>query len=733
MLKRYLIGCVQRLIPFFVCTLMGFLLLHPLVVDAQSPVVEQQDTKEQSMPGAGRTVKMARATWDTGWFQAEIFKQLLESLGYTVDGPRTRNNPDFYHAVAEGEMDLWVNGWFPSHDVFVEPVKDQVEILGFEVKGGALQGYMVDKKSAEALSITTLADFTRPEVVEAFDFDNNGKADLIGCNRGWGCELIIEHHLDAYELRATVEHIQADYSSLIGSTIKQYNKAHRPIFFYNWTPNWTMGVLTPAEDVVWVGVPFPSLPGTQSAFEEQVTIKGVPGCVADPSSSEDACALGFPPNDIQAVGNKAFLQANPAVRSLLESVVIPLEDISAQNALLFEGEDDNHDIRRHAKTWIANHRALVDQWLEDAQAAHVASGQQTLTPSTPTAEDTSPVERPILHVATKAFEPFVIYDLKTRQYTGFSIELWEKLAEEIKVEYSLYGVNSVAKLLDEVERGAADIATAGIGITSQREQYLNFSHPYFESGLQIMVADKDNGLWDNSLTLLFSVIFSRPMFNILLFLFITLLISAHIIWFFEKDQNPEFPQPYKKGIWESFWWSAVTVTTVGYGDKTPKSLVGRLFGLVWMFVGLFVLGYFTAGVAATFAVQEVEGHITNPDDLFGKQVATIERSTAAEYLERQGIRHQTFEHEEVAYKALIAGQVDAMVYDAPVLQHYASHEGSGQVKVVGVVFQAQNYGITLPVDSPYREDINLALLRLMERGEYQELYHKWFGGEEFSQ
>ena len=78
-------------------------------------------------------------------------------------------------------------------------------------------------------------------------------------------------------------------------------------------------------------------------------------------------------------------------------------------------------------------------------------------------------------------------------------------------------------------------------------------------------------------------------------------------------------------------------------------------------------------------------------------------------------------------------QVDAVVYDAPVLQHYASHEGSGQVKVVGVVFQAQNYGITLPVGSPYREDINLALLRLMERGEYQELYSKWFGGEEVSQ
>ena len=730
MLKQYLIGSGLRFITFFVCTLMGLLLLRLPVVHAQTPVVaEQEDTKEQPMPGAGRTIKMARATWDTGWFQAEIFKQLLESLGYTVDGPRTRNNRDFYQAVAEGEIDLWINAWFPLHDTFVAPVRDQVEIVGFQVKGGALQGYMVDKKSADSLSITSLADFTRPEVVEAFDFNDNGKADLIGCNRGWACERVIEYHLDVYGLRTTVEQIKGDYSPLMADTVRQYNELNSSIFFYNWTPNWTNGVLRPAEDVVWIGVPYPSLPPEQSAFEDQTTIKGVVGCVADP------CPLGFPPNDIRAVGNKAFFDANPAVRNLLESVVIPLTDISAQNALIFKGEDDNHDIRRHAQAWIENNQTFVNRWLEDAQAAYVVSGQldQGVTPSAPAAEEIPPVEQPVLRVAIKTFEPFVIYDVKTRQYTGFSIELWEKLAAEMGVEYNLYGVNSIAKLLDEVQRAAADIATAGIGITSQREQYLNFSHPYFQSGLQIMVADKDNGLWDDSLALPFSVIFSRPMFNTLLFLFISLLISAHIIWFFEKDENPEFPQSYKKGIWESFWWSAVTVTTVGYGDKTPKGIVGRVFGLVWMFVGLFVLGYFTAGVAATFAVQEVVGHITGPDDLFGKQVATIKRSTAAEYLAQQGIRHQTFEHEEGAYNALIAGEVDAVVYDAPVLQHYALDEGLGQVKVVGLVFQAQNYGMALPVDSPYREALNLALLRLIERGEYQELYSKWFGGEEFSQ
>lgn len=623
-------------------------------------------------------------------------------------------------------MDLWVNGWFPGNDSYIASARDKVEVVGFEVKGGALQGYMVDKKTADSLSITSLADFTKPSVVKAFDSDGNGKAELIGCNPNWLCAEVIEHHLEVYGLSDTVEQIQGDYSPLMAETVANY-KTGQPILFYTWTPNWTVGVLSPGQDVIWIGVPFASLPSELSAFEDQTTVQGITGCVSDP------CPLGFAPSDIRAVANKAFLDANPAVRSILASVSIPRADISAQNALMFAGEDDNDDIRHHAEVWIENHQALVDQWLEDAMAAHTASGlpdSSETAAATAVSSEAQAAEQPVLQVATKTFEPFVIYDAKSNQYTGFSIELWDKLAAEMGVKYELYGVNSIAKLLDEVERGAADVATAGIGITSQREQYLNFSQPFFESGLQIMIRGTDDGgLWGNSLMPLISAIFSPQLLNALGFLFLALLISAHIIWFLERKHNPGFPESYLNGIWESFWWSAVTVTTVGYGDKTPRSVIGRLFGLFWMFAGLFILAYFTAGIATTFALQEVQGYITGAEDLRGKQVATIKKSTAEEYLTWQGISAKTYDLEEDAYNALIAGEVDALVYDAPALQYYALHEGQGQVKMVGTVFQKQNYGLALHAESPYTEQINLALLRLIERGDYQELYQKWFGRE----
>ncbi len=181
--------------------------------------------------------------------------------------------------------------------------------------------------------------------------------------------------------------------------------------------------------------------------------------------------------------------------------------------------------------------------------------------------------------------------------------------------------------------------------------------------------------------------------------------------------------------WEAFWWAAVTATTVGYGDKTPKEILGRIFGLFWMFAGLFIPAYFTAGVTSTVTLQELQGTINGPEDLANKSVATIARSAAAEYLVRQGIQPVEFASETETYRALENGEVQAVVYDAPVLQHYASHQGQGKVKIVGLIFEELSYGIAFQHESPYRETVNQALLKLVENGTYQEIHNKWFGAD----
>lgn len=311
----------------------------------------------QDRPGEGTTINMAQATWDTGWFHAEIYKQLFEELGYAVEGPTTLDNPPFYQSVAQGDMDLWVNGWFPLHNTYEPIFASGAEIRGAVAKGGALEGYLVDAAAIEEFGITSLEDFKRDEVKAAFDRNGDGKADMVACPPGWGCEINIEHHLDAYGLRDHINPIKAGYAASMADAVAAY-EAGEHILFYTWTPNWTVNQLVPGEDVMWIEVPEVDLP--DMALADAATIEGVAGCVNDP------CMLGFPANDIVPVVNTGFIDANPAVASLLQSVEIPLGDIFAQNAAMNAGDDD---ITAQAAAWIEANRAQVDAWLEEARAA----------------------------------------------------------------------------------------------------------------------------------------------------------------------------------------------------------------------------------------------------------------------------------------------------------------------------------------------------------------------------
>lgn len=668
---------------------------------------------------ASSAINLARPTWDTGWFQAEVYRELLLELGYPVNEPRTLSNDQFYQQAASGDVDLWASGWFPLHNRYLSrtDIAGKVEPVGFEVPGGALQGYLIDRATAERLNIRNLGDLADSDIAAEFDVDGDGRADLIGCNEGWACAEVIDYHLQEYGLNSTVEHLQGDYAPLLETVVTRQRQGE-PVLFYTWTPNWTVDELVPGDAVVWLEVPYPSLPVDQRDLESETVITGVKGCVADP------CTLGFPRNDIRAVANTEFLAANPAVRSLLEQVTIPLDDIAAQNARLVSGEGDETDIRRHAQEWMATHRDLVDDWLTQARAiAEIPAAVPSPEDDTPARADLS--ELGPLRVITQQFEPFVVYE--NQEYSGFSLDIWDAIATELQVDYDLVGVNSIAKLLDEVERGAADVAVAGIGITSQREQSLDFSHPYYESGLQVMVPQEVGEV--GKLVSIVGTVLRSPRLYLGVGVFVLiLLIVAHLLWLFERQHNSEFPQDYLHGIWEAFWWAAVTVTTVGYGDKVPKKFAGRFFGLVWMFSGYFVFAYFTASIATTFTVQELQGNITGLADLPGKRVATIADSAAAEFIESQtNLLFQSYDTLDGLLNALEDQSLDAVVYDSPVLQYFVSHEGQGHYKVVGDIFQALNYGIALQQDSPYREPINAALLTLYETGRYDEIYQAWFG------
>ncbi len=654
-------------------------------------------------------VRLARPTWDTGWFQAEVYRLLLERLGYRVQGPVTMGNTEFYTAAAAGEVDLWASGWFPLHDSFLEEF-DQLEAVGTAVDDGALQGYFVDAATAQAHGIDSLDDLADPGVAALFDHDGNGLADLVGCEVGWRCAQTIDHHLGAYGLSEVVEHVQGDYSPLIAETMARY-RSGRPVLYYTWTPNWTVGEMVPGRDAVWLEVPFPSLPADQAAALDRTAIAGIDGCASDP------CQTGWPPSDIRAVANSEFLDANPSVRALLEQVVIPLEDISAQNTRMVQLGGDPQDIERHAAEWIEANLATVTRWIETADPDAVALDAG---PS----GDVAPAGA--LTVAARALAPFVIYE--NRSYSGFEVELVRLVGANLGLDVEIYAVDTVAKQIDDITRDVAQLGLGGVAVTASREEVVDFSLPVLDSGLTILThAQESRGISDRILSF-FDAIVSSDLPWLLVVFAVAVLIAAHLIWWLERHHNPDFAVPYRRGIWDSFYWSVVTMSTVGYGDKVARGTRGRVLALLWIALGTLVFASFTAAIASSLAVSELRADLSGPSDLPGRRVATVAHTAGETYLPSIGVGPVLADNIEEAYGSLSEGEVDAIVFDAPVLRFHAARVGAGEVVTAGADFQRVQYGFILSENNgQLRERINIALLDLIESGVYSRLHDRWFG------
>ncbi|MCP4408597.1 MAG: transporter substrate-binding domain-containing protein, partial [Gammaproteobacteria bacterium] len=181
-------------------------------------------------------------------------------------------------------------------------------------------------------------------------------------------------------------------------------------------------------------------------------------------------------------------------------------------------------------------------------------------------------------------------------------------------------------------------------------------------------------------------------------------------------------------IWDSFWWALVTVTTVGYGDKTPRTIQGRAFAIIWIIFGYLGFVWFTAIVSSTVTVSRLTSSITGAGSLAGHRVGTVRRSTSAEWLTENvpGAKILLYNVVDKAYEDLIKGEIEAVVYDAPSVLYFSSHKGKSLTQPVGPVFHMEEYGIAIPQGSPLREKINQALLALFEDGTYTQLYQKWF-------
>ena len=330
----------------------------------------------------------------------------------------------------------------------------------------------------------------------------------------------------------------------------------------------------------------------------------------------------------------------------------------------------------------------------------------------------------LLITGTKIAPPFAMKD-KNGHWQGISIELWQEVAQQLGYQYQWKELD-LQGLVNQLSSSQIHVAIAALTINAEREKHFDFSHSYYSTGLSIAVPKTRENAW---ITVI-KAIFSYKMLLVILSLASLLFIVGTLAWYMERRKNPQnfHPSPVK-GIASGMWWAAVTMTTVGYGDMTPKSFGGRMVALFWMFASLLLVSSLIAGVSSALTVAKTLPQISGPADLVKAEIATLKNSTSQAYLQARQLHSHYYPSVIEGLQALQQGKVDAMVYDAPLLKYLVKNNFSKTLKVEDDLFELQNYGIAFPENSPLREPVNRAMLSITHSEKWQEILNKYLGNQ----
>ncbi len=336
----------------------------------------------------------------------------------------------------------------------------------------------------------------------------------------------------------------------------------------------------------------------------------------------------------------------------------------------------------------------------------------------------TPADRELVF-ATKEAAPFAFRG-PDGEWTGISIELLSSIADELDLSYRLEEA-TLAAMIDGTAEGRFDGAIAAISITPSRETKIDFTFPFYSTGLGIAVNPAIGGGWLRVVRNFFSLEF----LGVIGGLIAVLLVAGFAVWLFERRGNPEeFDPSPSRGLGAGFWWAAVTMTTVGYGDKSPKTLGGRMVGLVWMFVGLIIIASFTAAITASLTVGQLSGKVRSISDLSSVAVGVVGESSGAEELADRRITARPFPSIAAGLKALAEERIDTFVHDRPLLLYTVINDYSDRLDVLPETIGREDYAMALRQGSPLREPVNRALLARIRAPNWGRVIKSYLGENE---
>jgi len=317
-------------------------------------------------------------------------------------------------------------------------------------------------------------------------------------------------------------------------------------------------------------------------------------------------------------------------------------------------------------------------------------------------------------------------------WVGITVELWKEIARELDVDYEFKEVD-LNGLLHGLEDKTLDVGATGLGVTAAREAKFDFSTPYFVASEAVAVnADQQPS---------FLQVFRRAFLNwglitLFLFIIIVMLSGGGILWLIEyKGKSEHYGGKSRKAFGRSLFWSLIVLTgrdlpqSIGWTTVSPTTFAARVFGIIWMSVGVMLFSLFTATAASVLTSKQLQSVINDPQDLRHVKVGTVGSSVGEEYLKLHQIKNTTFTDAAKLLNGLANHSIDAAVYNAPVMSYYAKTMFVNKIAVLRFSLRQVFMAIPVPAGSALRKPINRALLKVIDSKRWQTILANHLGQE----
>jgi polar amino acid transport system substrate-binding protein len=329
----------------------------------------------------------------------------------------------------------------------------------------------------------------------------------------------------------------------------------------------------------------------------------------------------------------------------------------------------------------------------------------------------------VLRVGVQHEPPFVIMR-NDGSFSGLSIDLWKTIASQRGVSYEFSVYHDHLGMIRALDFGEIDLCVNPMHVDEVRLKMLDVTQPFYVSSIGVATTE----IKKNRLGAFLKNFFSFRFLKIVIFLLLIMLSFGTLLWMVEKKENRRQFRSGIIGLFDGLWWSAVTMTTVGYGDKAPKTKAGKIIAIIWMFTAIITISGFTGAIASTLTVQSLERNIEDLEDLRQTDaIASVIASSSEAFLNQHQIKPDIlFQDVQSSLNALAARDMEVLVYDKLVLAYYITQlQLNNKVELLPVSFNQQYKSFFLPKDSPHFSWVNTLLVRNINAATWPELMREY--------